>query len=155
MKFATFSILFATLANVSLGLPNDGILTEEDKQALLDLHNTYRSQTALGNTPSNTGINHPPATNMQKMVWNEDLAEGARLHAAQCIQEDGSGFFGENQSLFIQRPMILTISLIFFFLSILGLIWGAGATTMMKMLVTAAVPVVTFTNKLFGAIPMK
>ena len=46
---------------------------DEDKQALLDLHNDYRSQTALGNTLSYVDIFHPPATNMQKMVGMKTL----------------------------------------------------------------------------------
>lgn len=87
-------LLISTLVSEGLGvyLPG-GDLTTEDKQAFLDRHNDLRSLTALGLTGEG---NQPPAKNMQKMVWNEDLAAGAKVHADKCNFAHDSGFFGEN-----------------------------------------------------------
>jgi len=50
------------------------------KQAILDSHNYYRSQTALGKTP-----NYPAATNMESLIWDNALASVAQAYADQCI----------------------------------------------------------------------
>lgn len=68
-----------------------GELTDEDKQQLLDFHNELRSVTALGGTGS-----QPAATDMVKLVWDDDLAAGAKEWADACVFEHDSGFFGEN-----------------------------------------------------------
>lgn len=68
-----------------------GVLTDEDKQKLVDIHNTHRGDTALGNTGS-----QPPATNMVKLIWDEDIAVGAKEHADLCGFEHADTGFGEN-----------------------------------------------------------
>lgn len=47
-------------------------LSEDEKQAVLDRHNEYRGQVS------------PPAANMQKLAWDEDLATAAANWASQC-----------------------------------------------------------------------
>lgn len=68
-----------------------GDLTDDDKTSLLDKHNEYRSITALGNTGS-----QPAATNMIKLIWDDDLALDSKAHAAKCENSHGTGDFGEN-----------------------------------------------------------
>jgi len=72
-------------------LTNNGVITEDDKQVLLDLHNTHRSNTALGNTKG-----HPKATDMTKLVWDETIAEGAASYASRCIFAHDDSGYGEN-----------------------------------------------------------
>merc|ERR1712121_328867 len=54
-------------------------LTQEQKQAMVDKHNQLRRKVAKGNEP-----NQPPAANMRKLVWNDELAEIAQRLADQC-----------------------------------------------------------------------
>jgi len=72
-------------------LADGGELNDEDKQALLDIHNDLRRETALGNTGS-----QPGATNMVEMIWDEEIAEGAKEYANQCIFAHDTSGFGEN-----------------------------------------------------------
>lgn len=83
-------ILVAILCNVPVscsnirmsrqrGLADDGVLTEEDKQQLLDAINKERGDTAHGDTGT-----QPMATNMVELIWDEDLAVGAKEHADGC-----------------------------------------------------------------------
>jgi len=72
-------------------LVDGGVLTEADKQELLELHNMQRSITALGDTGS-----QPPAKDMVELVWDEDIASGAKAWADNCnFAHDDSGY-GEN-----------------------------------------------------------
>ena len=73
-------------------LPPDGVLTESDKQKLLDTHNDQRSETALGQTGS-----QPMATNMIKLVYDDDIAATAKAWADRCeFEHDFDSNFGEN-----------------------------------------------------------
>jgi len=69
----------------------DGILSEEEKQDLLDQHNDLRSETARGLTED-----QPMAKNMIKLEWDEELAEQAKAHADLCVWEHSTGSWGEN-----------------------------------------------------------
>ncbi|XP_071083982.1 cysteine-rich venom protein Mr30-like [Haliotis cracherodii] len=59
-----------TLCLVDIG--TDDPLSAADKQAIVDKHNTYRSNVS------------PTATNMVKLVWDDDIAEYASKWARQC-----------------------------------------------------------------------
>ncbi|XP_042636683.1 peptidase inhibitor 16 [Orycteropus afer afer] len=63
-----------------------GALTEEEKRLTVEAHNFYRAQT------------NPPAANMLKMLWDEDLAIFAKGYAKQCIwaHNPNRGWRGEN-----------------------------------------------------------
>ncbi|XP_006860637.1 PREDICTED: peptidase inhibitor 16 [Chrysochloris asiatica] len=63
-----------------------GALTEEDKRLIVDAHNSYRAQT------------NPPAANMLKMMWDEDLAVFAKAYAEHCVwaHNPNRGWRGEN-----------------------------------------------------------
>lgn len=54
-------------------------LNNTDKDAILHLHNHFRSQVAIGNT---SGL--PPASDMLEMEWDEELARVAQAHANLC-----------------------------------------------------------------------
>jgi len=48
------------------------------QRLILDTHNKLRSMVASGQT------DHPPASNMRQLVWDEELASLAQVHANQC-----------------------------------------------------------------------
>ena len=52
------------------------------QQAMLDLHNYYRNEIALGNV-----THHPSATNMNKLQWDPALAAVAQSYADLCYWE--------------------------------------------------------------------
>jgi len=98
MKLYAFLIAAVSLngpascdATISRTLADDGVLTEEDKQGLLALHNEQRGNTALGLTGT-----QPMAANMLELVWDEDLAQGASDHAQNCVFAHDPGSYGEN-----------------------------------------------------------
>jgi hypothetical protein len=62
------------------GSPDD-----DQKRALLDIHNKYRNITALGNTPG-----QPSATNMNMVQWDEAVAEISQAYAEECVWEHNS-----------------------------------------------------------------
>ena len=71
---------------------NPNTLEPAEIEAMLDAHNTYRSQTALGNAPAYSEpvkglINQPSATNMNKLAWDSALAKVARDYASGCYIE--------------------------------------------------------------------
>ncbi|XP_036447309.1 peptidase inhibitor 16 [Colossoma macropomum] len=64
-----------------------GLLTKEQKKDIVDLHNKYRS------------IVEPPAANMIRMTWGEELSLVAELYAAKCIWDHNpevQNIMGEN-----------------------------------------------------------
>jgi len=56
-------------------------LSEEAKQLILDRHNELRSYVALG---LETNGAQPSASNMKKLVWNDEIAASAQRWADQC-----------------------------------------------------------------------
>ena len=67
-------------------LTNPNTLDTSEKQEMLDAHNNYRSQTALGNMPAPSG-NQPQATNMNKLFWDPALEKIASDYASGCYIE--------------------------------------------------------------------
>ncbi|KAM6185099.1 peptidase inhibitor 16 [Rhynchocyon petersi] len=63
-----------------------GALSEEEKRMLVEAHNFYRAQT------------DPPAANMLKMTWDEELAVFAKAYAKNCMwaHNPKRGWRGEN-----------------------------------------------------------
>lgn len=59
-------------------------LDNSEKDAIVALHNQFRSQIAIGNT---SGL--PTASNMLEMEWDEDLARVAQAHANLCSPQPG------------------------------------------------------------------
>jgi len=57
-------------------------LSEAGKRIILDRHNKLRSRVAQGQEP-----NQPSASNMRKLVWNDELAVIAQRWADQCTFE--------------------------------------------------------------------
>ena len=79
----------------------DNEMTEAMKQEILDKHNELRAKVANGQEG-----NQPSATNMNKLIWDDELASNAQLWADQC--PDGhdsnrrtikySGYVGQNMA---------------------------------------------------------
>ena len=60
-------------------------LTQEEKDAILAKHNELRRKVAKGlETQSTNGQNQPIATNMNELLWDEDLAVMAQTWVDQC-----------------------------------------------------------------------
>jgi len=60
-------------------------LSSDAQQAIVDKHNELRRKVAKGEETSNlAGGNQPPASNMRKLVWNDELAVIAQRLADQC-----------------------------------------------------------------------
>ncbi|XP_040563888.1 venom allergen 5 [Lepeophtheirus salmonis] len=60
------------------------ITSEEDKMRIITEHNKLRSTVALGNEKRGVGGAQPPATNMNRLSWDNDLAVSAQMWALQC-----------------------------------------------------------------------
>ena len=56
---------------------------QAEKQAIVDEHNSLRSKVALGNELRSFNASgsqpQPPASNMRKLVWDDDLAITAQV----------------------------------------------------------------------------
>ncbi|CAL4125241.1 unnamed protein product [Meganyctiphanes norvegica] len=64
---------------------NQGV-TEEEKQLILDLHNTFRAKVARGeeHRSPHDGVSQPGGSNIKELIWNEELAYIAQKWANQC-----------------------------------------------------------------------
>lgn len=58
-------------------------LTDDEKREALRAHNDYRSQVAQGRLSS-----YPPASNMYRLIWDEELADVAQAFTNQCDNSD-------------------------------------------------------------------
>jgi Cysteine-rich secretory protein family len=65
-------------------------MTQARIDTLLDIHNSLRSQVALGQlTGGLNGATFPPALRMSTLKWNQELADLALMNAKQCkMQHD-------------------------------------------------------------------
>nr|CAD7596365.1 unnamed protein product [Timema genevievae] len=59
-------------------------LTNAEQDALVNIHNTYRSKVARGLETRGSPGPQPSASNMRKMNWNDELATIAQTWANQC-----------------------------------------------------------------------
>nr|CAD7194956.1 unnamed protein product [Timema douglasi] len=59
-------------------------LTNAEKEALVNIHNTYRSKVARGLETRGSPGPQPSASNMRMMIWNNELATIAQTWANQC-----------------------------------------------------------------------
>jgi len=67
-----------------------GLMCDTEKQYILDVHNNLRRRVAKGlETMGNPGP-QPPAANMRKLVWDEELAKVAQRWTNQCNFDDTS-----------------------------------------------------------------
>jgi hypothetical protein len=89
-----FLIIFSTNAIIHAQIvcnPNNRVVLDSEKRILLDRHNMYRNQIALG---TNTiGPKLPYATNMYQLYWNEDLAARAQQWANGCLYQHSTSTF--------------------------------------------------------------
>mmetsp|Transcript_46951 Transcript_46951/g.75171 ORF Transcript_46951/g.75171 Transcript_46951/m.75171 type:complete len:419 (-) Transcript_46951:153-1409(-) len=72
--------------NARRGLTKPATLSTADKQAILDVHNAIRSQTARGEYPTSSGY-QPSACNMNSLSWSATLAKVATDWSARCYFE--------------------------------------------------------------------
>merc|ERR1712012_166653 len=75
----TLSLYPAGLAGTCGSLRRNAGVTEEGKVLLLKIHNEVRNKVALGEEHG-----QPPAADMRKLVWDEELALSAQRWADQC-----------------------------------------------------------------------
>jgi len=59
-------------------------ISEDDKKAILEIHNNLRSRVAAGKEKKGNPGPQPSATNIQELVWNDQLAVAAQAWADQC-----------------------------------------------------------------------
>ena len=59
-------------------------LTEAAKQALVDKHNELRRKVAKGEETRGHPGPQPPASNMNQLVWDDEVAKMAQTWADQC-----------------------------------------------------------------------
>lgn len=62
-----------------------GITKDEDKQAIVDAHNTLRRKVAKGLETEGAPGPQPSAANMMELEWDDELASWAQLWVEQCI----------------------------------------------------------------------
>ena len=70
---------FSGAAEVFIGEDQESGLTKEQKQFLLDEHNSLRSAIAVGH-----GYCGKTISNMLPLVWSDSLAARAQVHACDC-----------------------------------------------------------------------
>ncbi|XP_069677996.1 venom allergen 5-like [Periplaneta americana] len=63
---------------------SSGVKRNEDKKAVVDAHNKLRSRVALGQETLGKPGPQPPAANMHKLKWDDELAKVAQQWANQC-----------------------------------------------------------------------
>ena len=66
------------------GTPVSSGFSPEERQAMVDVHNSLRSRVAMGMEDRGSPGPQPPAANMRRMVWDEELATVAQRWAEQC-----------------------------------------------------------------------
>ena len=64
-----------------------GNLSQEDKDEIVNKHNELRRRIAKGQESLGFGGSQPPAADMEKLSWDDELAMTAQRWADQCIWE--------------------------------------------------------------------
>lgn len=85
-------------------ITNPGTLSSEAKRYILCQLNAVRSRTALGQSPAYGGGDHPVATNMQRLQWDENLAAVASNYADNCNYSHNGNRTDEYASLLANPP---------------------------------------------------
>ncbi|GJQ77729.1 hypothetical protein Trydic_g12843 [Trypoxylus dichotomus] len=78
-----FTILIGTESCQRVILNGANGVSYQEKQQILDMHNSLRQAVALGQVNR-----QPPAANMQEMQWDEELARRAQKWSMSCYSED-------------------------------------------------------------------
>lgn len=76
--------IYTGFGNCGTGARYYGVTRPEDKQAVVDAHNKLRSRVALGQETLGSPGPQPPAANMHKLKWDDELAAIAQVWADQC-----------------------------------------------------------------------
>jgi len=94
------------------GKPLTRGVTEKEKEIILDIHNKLRAKIAQGAEKRGSPGPQPGASNMKKMIWDEELSRIAQRHADQCkFAHDCSDCrktsrFGVGQNLYIYKQTL-------------------------------------------------
>ncbi|RZF48378.1 hypothetical protein LSTR_LSTR007545 [Laodelphax striatellus] len=93
-----FAILMVSMSMICRACENgkiyDNTITEKDISDVIEAHNMYRATIALGKLKT-----QPPAEDMQKMSWDNELSKTAHYWANQCMFKhngDRGRYVGEN-----------------------------------------------------------
>jgi len=87
-------------------------VSDQEREEILDAHNRFRAKIARGEEKRGKPGPQPPASNMRKMEWDEELATVAQRHADQCkFAHDCSDCrrvdrFGVGQNLYIYKQSL-------------------------------------------------
>jgi len=87
-------------------------VTKQEMEEILDAHNMLRAKIARGEEKRGKPGPQPPAANMRKMEWDDELASVAQRHADQCkFAHDCSDCrrvdrFGVGQNLYIYKQSL-------------------------------------------------
>jgi len=76
-------------------------MTDDDKKAIVQLHNELRAKTAKGETKDKNGVVQPGAADMNKLTWDDDVAKAAETWVNTCPKpgphgHDVQSTYGEN-----------------------------------------------------------
>ncbi|KHJ91047.1 SCP-like protein [Oesophagostomum dentatum] len=80
-------VALLAISTANAGCPNNGAMTDKARDAVLKLHNMFRSSLARGLEKDKLGAPVPKAAHMLKMVYDCDIENSAVKHAQQCIFE--------------------------------------------------------------------
>ncbi|XP_065282048.1 venom allergen 5-like [Dermacentor albipictus] len=69
-----------------------------ERTLILKIHNDYRSQVAQGRLPG-----FPAATDMQELIWDDEMADVAQAHASLCVPPGGSLSHDKHEDRFTTR----------------------------------------------------
>ncbi|XP_050041892.1 scoloptoxin SSD976-like [Dermacentor andersoni] len=73
-------------------------VTARERRLILETHDHYRSTVALGNLPG-----FPPAADMRKLEWDDELASVAQAKAEQCTDPNGDAYHDRMADRFTTR----------------------------------------------------
>ena len=71
--------------NIRRGLSDPNVLTDTDRQLMLDLHNQIRSEVARGIYMGPGGANQPEACDMNALMWSSALEQMATKWSDNCL----------------------------------------------------------------------
>ncbi|CAJ0933739.1 unnamed protein product, partial [Mesorhabditis belari] len=100
MKFTLLCALFGGISAV--------VLPGAEITGLVNAHNSFRSQLALGTYKAKDGTPFASATNMLLIQWNSTLATSASNYAATCSFLTHSGTSGVGENLYITTSSVIT-----------------------------------------------
>lgn len=78
--------------NLRRGLSDPNVLTNADRQAILDLHNQIRSELARGIYEGPGGFFQPPGCDINALSWSSALEEVATANSDKCFYDSAQEY---------------------------------------------------------------